>query len=707
MMSHRQLSSVAAAVTSTALALLGIRCGGTLSIVDGESEPDVGDIMMKGIIGGLQFRVGTSLAIALIWPIAAMGNDPLFPGALYAARNSPESAVIDDRIGNRMSGLTVANRSSANRSLPPGVGAGRPARLYIAEAIGSCINVMNIDGTDHQTIVSPIIDTAGSMAIGPAGKIYWTDVRCHDRIIRRSDPDGSNVEVLPLALVRPRAIEFDVSTGLMYVADTGLRLILVSSPDGTNVGTVIDDVATGEIALDTQGGRIYWVSRSTAGVLGIYTADVPDGSNPELLFTAADLGIDFISDIALHPSGQWLFVASFQDIYRIDLKTNQSTLVLTDDRSFLTVLVVDENEFCFSSSDGYPAVRCAGLDGSTVRIVADHMDSHGIAFDNSRENLYWSTDDTIQRAARATGKVSLILARDIGSLRGLALDLDHEKIYWTQRGVAGALMPSALMRSDLDGTNRETLMADGLLLDPWSIAVDALRDRLYVLDAEADAILVANLDGVESSILASGITHCCLHLAVDTETGNLYWPGSGGVVYFDEVLGVVESLPGLSGFSNLAIDPFERRIFGAFHDREPQDIRGVRSANLDSGTGVLTLTSDLVNPSALAVDIVSRRIYWADWALNIIQSARHDGSDVTTVTEHLEAPEAIAIDWRRDAGDRNGDGLVDFRDTRGSYQCLGGPKEPGNAAPCDWLDLDGDGHVDLADVAELWVQASE
>ena len=74
-------------------------------------------------ICGFRFRVGMSLALALIWTSAAVGDGPLFPGAQYSVGRAPFSVEIADVDGDHVPDLAVAN-ASGNVSVLLGVGDG-------------------------------------------------------------------------------------------------------------------------------------------------------------------------------------------------------------------------------------------------------------------------------------------------------------------------------------------------------------------------------------------------------------------------------------------------------------------------------------------------------------------------------------------------------------------------------------------------------
>ncbi len=83
------------------------------------------------------------------------------------------------------------------------------------------------------------------------------------------------------------------------------------------------------------------------------------------------------------------------------------------------------------------------------------------------------------------------LAVSVGFLLGASVSsVFGQKVYWTSLGEARFTGVGALNRTDLDGTNAEELIADGV----GRFVVDSARGQVYWLSDE-DSIRRANLDG--------------------------------------------------------------------------------------------------------------------------------------------------------------------------------------------------------------------
>lgn len=150
------------------------------------------------------------------------------------------------------------------------------------------------DGPNIEDLV-----VGGSFDVGLAldqqnDKMYWTDFS--NNRVKRSDLNGQNVEILiDGGITRPRAIALDLAGGKMYIAadSGGIRR---ANLDGSGLETIVPSVCPcGAIALDLINGKVYWLQFSDR----IVRANL-DGSDVESLVTT---GINFANGIALDVEG--------------------------------------------------------------------------------------------------------------------------------------------------------------------------------------------------------------------------------------------------------------------------------------------------------------------------------------------------------------------------------------------------------------------
>lgn len=191
-------------------------------------------------------------------------------------------------------------------------------------------------------------------------------------------------------------------------------------------------------------------------------------------------------------------------------------------------------------------------------------------------------------------------SRSSGLNDGIAID-PGKHIYWTNMGRA-AEKDGFVMRSDLDGSNLETIVAPGGTFTPKQLKLDQVARKLYWSDREGMAIQCCDLDGGNlQTLLRTGdpVAHegdqarWCVGIALDTARNHIYWTQKGGD---NAGQGVIRR-------AGLKLPP------GATPENRPD---------------IETLFSNMPEPIDLDLDLKSRTIYWTDRGDNTISRAPMD-----------------------------------------------------------------------------------
>jgi hypothetical protein len=185
------------------------------------------------------------------------------------------------------------------------------------------------DGSDLKVLLNGrntgpdgiVVDTASK-------KIYWTNMgspSANDGTIERSDLDGSNLTtIVPKAGTwTPKQLKLDAKHGKLYWSDREGMRIMRANVDGSNIETLVEtaqgDTARKDarnwcvgIALDVDGGKVYWTQKGSGGNGRIFRAnlEIPKGedalsrSDIELLFDALPEPIDMDLDL-VHRMMYW------------------------------------------------------------------------------------------------------------------------------------------------------------------------------------------------------------------------------------------------------------------------------------------------------------------------------------------------------------------------------------------------------------------
>jgi sugar lactone lactonase YvrE len=162
-------------------------------------------------------------------------------------------------------------------------------------------------------------------------------------------------------------------------------------------------------------------------------------------------------------------------------------------------------------------ITTANPDGTGAHpVVTGQSGMFGIAVDAT--HLYWAAtgDDAIMRSDLDGTNVTTLVSDAVGSHPyGVAVDATH--VYWTD------LQSQKVMRADLDGNNVTTLIDGTGLLQPAAIAVDGTH--LYLGDVAGNgAIMRANLDGTGRTTLVASDAY---PFAIAVDSGHVYWAVTG------------------------------------------------------------------------------------------------------------------------------------------------------------------------------------
>lgn len=223
----------------------------------------------------------------------------------------------------------------------------------------------------------------------------------------------------------------------------------------------------------------------------------------------------------------------------------------------------------------------------------------------------------------------------------LALTCSGEgaKLYWTDRGAG------KVQRSNLDGSEVETLVAFPAGSNLRGISVDTEGGRIYFADNGSGKILRVDLDGENQEELVSGLGFPA-DVLFDVASQKLYWcdqtrdrlqranPDGSGLETLHE--------PNAPYF--LDIDGENQRLYwGLFTQTPARDQPNVFRIDLPSGRE-MPVVSGLHQVRGVKLDLVDARLYWCDREAHKIQRARLDGSEMEDVVAGLDTPHGMVLD---------------------------------------------------------------
>ena len=513
--------------------------------------------------------------------------------------------------------------------------------------------------------------------------MYWVDISA--RKIQRANLDGTNVQDIVTGLGRPVSLDLDIVSGKIYWTDRStpdlsdpdaMSNIQRANLDGTGIETLVSGGPSIKetIALDTSGGKMYWVDFSFDGDDNKIQRANLDGSNVEDLVTALE-----------DPRG-----------LALDLSRGKM----------------------YWADSGANKIQRANLDGTNIEDIVALLSEppHYITLDFSGGKIYWTEhvdDGKIQRA-NLDGSNPEAVVSGLDRPFGIALDSLNGKIYWTDP------IAKKIQRANLDGTNVEDLITTGLV-DPLGIALGIPNNApvftegdsttrtvaentpsgtpigapISATDADEDT-LTYTLGGTDAAAFSIESTTGQLHTLapLDYDTQSVYSvtvsvsDGNGGSDAITVTIHVTDSTdPPLTdvymywvnvtankiqranldgsnvqdiatGFGrpvSLALDVSGGKIYWTDRDNpiheDPNARNSIQRMNLD-GTNIETLVTG--GPSVkegIALDIAGGKMYWADWNIftggGKIQRANLNGTNVEDVVPELATAQGIALDLSR------------------------------------------------------------
>ena len=194
--------------------------------------------------------------------------------------------VIKDYSGPPLAAALPVTVKTGQQVLVPA--SQRPSMFWINTDTDKIESLEPFDAVT-QEVTSLTVDAAG-------GKIYWAEQGSSGGTIKRANLDGTNVEVLTTEPITASSLVVDTADNKLYWTDSTQGRIHSADLNGENITTIIELDDIKDIAVDTEGGKLYfsdtfairranldgtnveiiltgWGTRSTTGIGGIAVAD--------------------------------------------------------------------------------------------------------------------------------------------------------------------------------------------------------------------------------------------------------------------------------------------------------------------------------------------------------------------------------------------------------------------------------------------------
>ncbi len=476
-------------------------------------------------------------------------------------------------------------------------------RLFWVDSDNGEIKSSDKDGLNESGVVAGLTSPTFLTVHEGSGLIFWVDNNSTD--VNRADLDGSNQITIHTGFSSLGGVTVHEASGLLFYVDGFNGRIRRSDLAGNNDIQIIQTGAPFDVAIDDVNDKVYWTDTSNTR-LGRANLD---GSSVNIFI---DNSTPY-HGITIDPSGEYMYVTDLANgvIYKTDTAT------------------ATEQTFQTGLNAPYDAVLVPLIESHSGAISL-HMKGHlpessGISLyiDGPDAKFYFSSTSQIFRADALLNSREFLSDFPAGLAKfGISVHETSGYVFWTH---TNATDENRIIRSDLDGSNRQTILTSGDIGQTLFVYADELTDKIYWSEVTEDKIRRADFDGsnIEDiiDVNANGIL---------VDNNILYWKDNDSSEIISSGLsggssGLVASVG--AGAFTFAIDPIQQLLF--FTDTATSRISSVATSG-GPVTLILEVGDGVGYPEGIDVDSTARKIYWNN-DNTVVKKANFDGSNVETV----------------------------------------------------------------------------
>ncbi len=224
-----------------------------------------------------------------------------------------------------------------------------------------------------------------------------------------------------------------------------------------------------------------------------------------------------------------------------------------------------------------------GGDVETVDIVpAEDWLIVGLQVDAANGHVYWTHGSGPGRIVRSDidGANRVTLVSGLSNPRGLAIDVAGGRLYWSDT------VDRRMYRAPIDGGTPEVIVATGDQLG--NPTLDPVNGKIYFGNFTRGDMRRANLDGSDAEVLFDGL-FTPIAVALDLDAGKIYWADSNTSHVSNYIARanldgtgreiLYEGLPLSSGFTGIGLDLAAGKLWWC--DEITDAEKGLWEANLD------------------------------------------------------------------------------------------------------------------------------
>jgi uncharacterized protein YjbI with pentapeptide repeats len=388
--------------------------------------------------------------------------------------------------------------------------------------------------------------------------------------------------------------------------------------------------------------KIYWANNSA----GIMSANI-DGSDSKILIknrilSLTSIDVDSINNKIYWIDGQKKHIGrSNTDGTSVDILMEFTTSVPSNIRVDNT-----NNKIYWLEMTDKKLLR-ANLDGTTRETMASNLPAGYGAFelDSRNSKVFW-IDGTANKIIRASldnvTKEDIVVGVPNTSMFNLKLDHTNKKLYFTNAEYTDSAKFIIKSRT-FDGLNEKNIFTKKYsytvgYFSYFEFEINPPQKIIYIRDTDESTgygtFLTANLDG--ANLVTNPLRTAAFSFSrfrTDLKNNKLYAIGSypygiyaltvSNTQYSQQYL-TKETIISPNG---IAVDKAAGKIYWT----DVQNCK-IQRANIDGSNIENLITFGLYYPSAIALDLVNRHMYWTDsYFSHVIKRANLDGTNVQTI----------------------------------------------------------------------------
>lgn len=469
--------------------------------------------------------------------------------------------------------------------------------------------------------------------------LYFTNVFPHENFIEVSQLNGENrMVLLKTTTDSPRELAVDPIKRYLYWTDSGqYPKIERAFMDCTNrTSLVVTGIAAPrDLTVDIATNDIYWVDSK----IDALQACAFDGSNRRTIVN----GLPNPMGVAIYGDDVFWADRNLRTIFKINKnRKNDIPKKVKLDLNMLRDVMVYYDNNQYHSNSPCAGAGCAQLcfplptqiNGKDFRCAcaSGQLDESGLGCSTVKTYLVFSTRKEIRSMFLDPQRTSLPFQPkgNLTNLVGMDFDYANHRMYFTKIRPDGAIF-----WMDPENPDQKVNVVLNKTVNPEGIAFDWTHKKIYFADSANRSIYAMNTDGTNIVMIAN--VERPRAIVLDPCDGYMYYTdwgryGHTGKIFRATMAGnnktaIVSS--NLTQPSGLAIDYDDRKLYWTDALREK-----IERANLD-GTDREELISATIYPFAITVH--GPYIYWTDLQLRgVYRAEKHTGAGMQEIAKRLE-----------------------------------------------------------------------